>query len=217
MACQAEPCVNERIPSELSVGLKCKSRSYLQDALQCNLQWILVLGICEIGSTRGLCLLQIGGLLLPPFQCPKCKCLELSRAMEDPSKVICSPTLVAHQLSRSQDMIMTSSASSTVVASGSGSFRNSTGARLSFMDGSTHRLSIGSNRLSLLPGGKNNITPPVLPTPQFDGDELSARASTFTNDVNIAIQKIKTKIAENTEQWVQDTAEARGTCQHGSR
>lgn len=75
------------------------------------------------------------------------------------------------------------------------------------MDGSSHRLSVGSNRLSLLPG--KNIAPPALPTPQFDSDELSARAATFTNDVNVAIQKIRTKMAENTEQWVQDTAEAR--------
>ncbi|KAG0234915.1 kinetochore-associated Ndc80 complex subunit spc25 [Mortierella sp. GBA43] len=102
---------------------------------------------------------------------------------------------------------MTSSAPSTILPSGSSSFRNSTGSRLSFMDGSSHRLSVGSNRLSLLPG--KNIAPPALPTPQFDSDELSARAATFTNDVNVAIQKIRTKMAENTEQWVQDTAEAR--------
>ncbi|KAK3827433.1 MAG: chromosome segregation protein Spc25-domain-containing protein [Benniella sp.] len=101
------------------------------------------------------------------------------------------------------------SASSTLVASNSGSFRNSTGGRLSFMEGSSHRLSIGSNRLSLLPA-KNNIVLPTLPTPQFDSDELSARITTFTNDVNIGVQKIKAKITENTEQWVQETSELRG-------
>ncbi|KAF9954774.1 kinetochore-associated Ndc80 complex subunit spc25 [Modicella reniformis] len=78
------------------------------------------------------------------------------------------------------------------------------------MDTSNHRLSSGSNRLSLVPGKSSNIpAPPVLPFPQLDTDELSARVATFTNEVNFAIQKIKTKIAENTGQWVQDAAEIR--------
>ncbi|KAF9113692.1 kinetochore-associated Ndc80 complex subunit spc25 [Mortierella sp. AM989] len=67
---------------------------------------------------------------------------------------------------------------------------------------------MGSNRLSLLPN-KSITTTPVLPIPQLDSEELAARTATFINEVNNSIQKIKTKIAENTEQWVQDTAEAR--------
>ncbi|KAI7824663.1 chromosome segregation protein Spc25-domain-containing protein [Gamsiella multidivaricata] len=97
------------------------------------------------------------------------------------------------------------------VSSATGSLRNSTGGgRTSFVDTSSQRLSIGSARLSLLPN-KNAVPTLALPTPQFDSEELSARAATFTSDVNAAIQKIKTKIADNTEQWVQDTAEARET------
>ncbi|KAF9992549.1 kinetochore-associated Ndc80 complex subunit spc25 [Entomortierella chlamydospora] len=68
---------------------------------------------------------------------------------------------------------------------------------------------MGSNRLSLLPTKNGLTTTPVLPTPQLDSEELSARTATFINEVNFSVQKIKTKIAENTEQWVQDTAEAR--------
>ncbi|KAF9351344.1 kinetochore-associated Ndc80 complex subunit spc25 [Mortierella sp. AD094] len=90
-----------------------------------------------------------------------------------------------------------------------GAFRNSTGGRPSFIDSSSHRLSMGNNRLSLLPIKNGIATTPVLPTPQLDSEELAARTATFINEINFSVQKIKTKIAENTEQWVQDTAEAR--------
>ncbi|KAI1309952.1 kinetochore-associated Ndc80 complex subunit spc25 [Mortierella claussenii] len=108
---------------------------------------------------------------------------------------------------------MSSSSSLTsagsVPAAGSAPFRNSAGTRTSFMDTTNHRLSMGSNRLSLLPAKNGVSSAPTLPTPQIDNEELSARAATFINEFNLSIQKIKTKIAENTEQWVQDTAEAR--------
>ncbi|KAG0314902.1 kinetochore-associated Ndc80 complex subunit spc25 [Dissophora globulifera] len=79
------------------------------------------------------------------------------------------------------------------------------------MDTSSQRHSSGSHRLSLAPG-KNAAAAaplPTLPTPQIDTEEILARAATFTNDVNGAIQKIKAKISDNTAQWVQDTADAR--------
>ena len=106
--------------------------------------------------------------------------------------------------------------SSIVQSSFTTTTRNSTGSggtgtsshRNSFIDA---RMSIGSNRLSLLPTKNNfNNTAPILPTPQIDSEELIARTANFLNDFNNSIQKIKTKIAENTEQWVQDTAEVRG-------
>ncbi|KAG0215697.1 kinetochore-associated Ndc80 complex subunit spc25 [Mortierella sp. NVP41] len=77
------------------------------------------------------------------------------------------------------------------------------------MDHSNHRSSFGSQRLSLLPSKTPNLSTPTLPTPQFDSEELSARSATFVSEVNHSIQKIKSKIAENTEQWVRETAEAR--------
>ncbi|KAG0371749.1 kinetochore-associated Ndc80 complex subunit spc25 [Mortierella sp. AD032] len=43
----------------------------------------------------------------------------------------------------------------------------------------------------------------------FDSEELLARAATFETDVSNAIQKMKSKIVENTEQWVRESAEAR--------
>ncbi|KAK3816762.1 MAG: chromosome segregation protein Spc25-domain-containing protein [Linnemannia elongata] len=85
-----------------------------------------------------------------------------------------------------------------------------TGGRPSLlMDHSNHRSSFGSQRLSLIPSKTPNLSTPTLPTPQFDSDELLARAATFETEVNSAIQKIKSKIVENTEQWVRETAEAR--------
>ncbi|KAF8934461.1 kinetochore-associated Ndc80 complex subunit spc25 [Dissophora ornata] len=116
------------------------------------------------------------------------------------------------------------SASFTGAGSSAAPLRNSIGVRSSFggwnstngrsplMDTSNQRLSVGSARLSLLPSKNAAPLPPplpVLPTPQIDSEELIARAATFTNDINASIQKIKTKITENTEQWVQDTAQAR--------
>ncbi|KAF8981350.1 hypothetical protein BGZ46_002963, partial [Entomortierella lignicola] len=88
-------------------------------------------------------------------------------------------------------------------------FRNSTASRPSFMDSSSHRLSLGGNRLSLLPTKNGVSTTPLLPTPQIDSEELAARTATFLNEVNNSIQKIKNRIAESTERWVQDTSEAR--------
>lgn len=49
-------------------------------------------------------------------------------------------------------------------------------------------------------------TPP-LPVPQFDSEELTARMQIFTNELNSCIQRIKSRIADGTEQWVQETSE----------
>ncbi|KAF9439098.1 kinetochore-associated Ndc80 complex subunit spc25 [Entomortierella beljakovae] len=89
--------------------------------------------------------------------------------------------------------------------------RNSSSGRSLFGDSTNNqRLSIGSNRLSLLPNKAGiTTTTPVLPIPQLDSEELAARSGTFITEFNNSVQKIKTKIAENTEQWVQDTSEAR--------
>ncbi|KAF9921724.1 kinetochore-associated Ndc80 complex subunit spc25 [Linnemannia zychae] len=85
-----------------------------------------------------------------------------------------------------------------------------TGGRPSLnMDHSNHRSSFGSQRLSLMPSKTSSLSTPTLPTPQFDSDELLARAATFETEVSNAIQKMKAKIIENTEQWVRETAEAR--------
>ncbi|KAF9904317.1 kinetochore-associated Ndc80 complex subunit spc25 [Linnemannia zychae] len=77
------------------------------------------------------------------------------------------------------------------------------------MDHSNHRSSFGSQRLSLLPSKTPNHSAPILPTPQFDSDELLARATTFETEVSSAIQRMKSKIIDNTEQWVRESAEAR--------
>lgn len=74
------------------------------------------------------------------------------------------------------------------------------------------RNSIGHHRMSLLPsvpGGQPSMQPttPPLPVPQFDSEELTARMQIFTNELNSCIQRIKSRIADGTEQWVQETSE----------
>ncbi|KAG0338194.1 kinetochore-associated Ndc80 complex subunit spc25 [Podila horticola] len=50
-------------------------------------------------------------------------------------------------------------------------------------------------------------TMPPLPVPEFDSEELTARMQIFTNELNSCIQRIKSRIADGTEQWVQETSE----------
>lgn len=74
------------------------------------------------------------------------------------------------------------------------------------------RNSIGHHRMSLLPsvqGSQPSMQPttPPLPVPQFDSEELTARMQIFTNELNSCIQRIKSRIADGTEQWVQETSE----------
>ncbi|KAF9583059.1 kinetochore-associated Ndc80 complex subunit spc25 [Lunasporangiospora selenospora] len=110
---------------------------------------------------------------------------------------------------------MATSESSMAPSRGSFGRTSDAGFRSSLRDStsSAQRLSLASNRLSLLPSksgvaGTTTAAPvSMLPVPQFDSDELSARVLTFTNDLNIGIQRIKSKISENTELWVQETSE----------
>ncbi|KAG0212264.1 kinetochore-associated Ndc80 complex subunit spc25 [Mortierella sp. GBA30] len=102
-------------------------------------------------------------------------------------------------------------AAGTTTGSGSSSveaaLRSSTGGRSSMADASSHRLSIGNKRLSLLPVKSSNALTSILPTPQFDSEELHAQATAFTNEFNSYTQKIKTKITETSDQWDRETAE----------
>lgn len=63
--------------------------------------------------------------------------------------------------------------------------------------------------LPSVPGSQPSMqaTIPPLPVPQFDSEELTARMQIFTNELNSSIQRIKSRIADGTEQWVQETSE----------
>ncbi|KAG0057064.1 kinetochore-associated Ndc80 complex subunit spc25 [Gryganskiella cystojenkinii] len=104
----------------------------------------------------------------------------------------------------------TSSTTTTRPSLGGMSRSSIGGGRPSLADSTTnHRLSTGSHRLSVMPTHPKSITPPPFAVPQFDAEELMARALTFSNEVNGSAQKFKTRISNNTELWVGDTSEAR--------
>ncbi|GJJ68905.1 kinetochore protein Spc25, fungi type [Entomortierella parvispora] len=102
----------------------------------------------------------------------------------------------------------TSLSNMTRTSLGNGRTSFGTGLTHTFID-SANRLSTGSHRHSLMPALPKSAQLPLLDAPQFDSEELTARALTFINEVNSSAQKFKTKISNNTEQWISDTSEIR--------
>lgn len=106
--------------------------------------------------------------------------------------------------------------STGILPSGTTNAINNTNPRNSLMEPTltmqSGQNSIGHHRMSLLPSvpsGQASMQPtmPPLPVPEFDSEELTARMQIFTNELNSCIQRIKSRIADGTEQWVQETSE----------